>query len=263
LQSWAGGLEMNNAIRRLVPVATLVLMALLWGYLTSGQSSGSVLNFPSPGSVWTTVVEHWNMLLQAAMLTTYRVGVGILIGGTIGVLLGVVACRFSLLFDAINPLVELLRPVPPIALTPFFIIWLGIGNFSQISLIALGSFMILFVSTTGAIGNLDALHERAFLSLGGDRNGLVRAVWIPGILPDLLVALRVTLATAFALTVAAEYLGAQGGLGYVIRNARVLLDMTAILVAAALLGLCSYVSDFLLRWFMLRLTDWVPRAQHR
>lgn len=246
-----------------MPVAALALVALLWAYWTSGQTSSSVLNFPSPGSVWTTIVEHWDMLLQAAMLTTYRVAAGVLIGGAIGVLLGVAARRFTLLFDAINPLVELLRPIPPIALTPFFIIWLGIGSFSQISLVALGSFMILFVSTTGAIGNLDALHERAFLSLGGDRNGLVRAVWIPAIMPDLLVALRVTLATAFALTVAAEYLGAQGGLGYVIRNARVLLDMTAILVAAALLGLCSYVSDFLLRWIMLELTDWVPRAQRQ
>lgn len=252
---------MSNAIRRLVPVAALMLVLLLWAYLTKGQTSNSVLNFPSPESVWSTIVEYWDMFLQAAMLTTYRVAAGVLIGGATGVFLGVVARRFTLLYNAINPLVELVRPVPPIALTPFFIIWLGIGSFSQISLVALGSFMILFVSTTGAIGNLDVMHERAFFSLGGNRNGLVRAVWIPAIMPDLLVALRVTLATAFALTVAAEYLGAQGGLGYVIRNARVLLDMTAILVAAALLGLCSYMSDFLLRWIMLGLTDWVPRVR--
>lgn len=252
---------MRRTARKLVPLLAVAALLLSWAIMTGGRTTETVLNFPSPHAVWITVADHWDVLLQAAGLTTMRVLAGILLGGLIGLALGLAARRFDLLYDALNPIIEIVRPIPPIALTPFFIIWLGIGTVSQISLVALGSFMILFVSTTGAIANLDAIHERAFLSLGGSRNGLIRAVWLPAILPELTAALRVTIATAFALTVAAEYLGAQGGLGYVIRNARVLLDTTSILIAAALLGLCSYLCDFLLRRIMLKLTDWVPRTR--
>jgi ABC-type nitrate/sulfonate/bicarbonate transport system permease component len=243
-----------------LPAFSVASALAAWFLATQGTDQGSVLSFPSPAAVLAVLGQHWATFLEAAGLTMMRVVSGSAIGTFVGVAFGILCCRYGTLFRLSNPLIEIVRPIPPIALTPFFILWLGLGTLSQISLIALGAFMIAFVSTTGAIANLDRIYERAFLLLGGSRSGLVRAVWLPAIMPELTSAIRITLATAFALTVAAEYLGAQGGLGYIIRNARTLLDTGAILIAAAALGLSSFLLDLVVHHIMRSATGWVARS---
>ena len=243
-----------------LPTLSVLVVALLWFVATRGTNQASVLSFPSPASVAEILQQHWLTLLEAAGITLARVLAGSGLGAAAGIALGVLCCRFPTLFKLAHPLIEIVRPVPPIALTPFFILWLGLGTLAQISLIALGAFMIAFVSTTGAIANLDQIYERAYLLLGGTRAGLVRAVWLPAIMPELTSAFRIILATAFALTVAAEYLGAQGGLGYIIRNARTLLDTSSILVAAAALGVSSFLLDAVIYQIMRWVTRWIPRS---
>lgn len=242
---------------RIVIIATLVAG---WHLSTDQLSGATALAFPSPRQVLQILTTHWLVFAEASVLTSARVAVGVVIGSMIGFWAALTCARFPTIFRFFNPVVEIIRPIPPIALTPFFIFWFGLGNAGQIGLIALGSFMIIFVATTGSIRNLDPIYERALFALGGTRSDLVSLVWTPASLPEVSSAIRVTLATAFALSVAAEYLGAQGGLGFVIRNARTTLDTPAILVAAMFLGLLSYGFDLAARAVMIRMTDWLPRS---
>jgi ABC-type nitrate/sulfonate/bicarbonate transport system permease component len=235
-------------------------LLLLWALTTRNQSATQRLLFPSPSSIVQILTTQWMSLARYALTTWYRVIAGLAIGSSVGFLCGLVMTWNRIAHDILDPIIEVIRPVPPIALTPFFILWFGLGDFGQLLLIALGAFMVTVVSTVVAVRNVSPLYVRAARSLGAESVDLYATVFIPAILPNFLAGLRVASATAFGLTVAAEYLGAQGGLGFLIRNARTTLETSSICVAAALLGVESLVTDRLLRIIFHHLNRWSPQA---
>jgi ABC-type nitrate/sulfonate/bicarbonate transport system permease component len=240
-------------------VLIIILLLIIWVLATHGQSSRADLFFPRPAMLLQELREQYGSILIFALTTWYRVIAGLLIGTISGTAAGILMSYSRWLYWLLDPLIELLRPVPPIALIPFFILWLGLGNSSQLLLISLGCFMIITVSVYVGIVNTPPIFVKAAMSLGANKVQLYRTVYIPAILPGLLSGIRVALASSFSLTVAAEYLGAQGGLGYLIRNARQILQTETILLAAIILGLQSLVTDQLIRWLFSRITKWVPK----
>jgi ABC-type nitrate/sulfonate/bicarbonate transport system permease component len=239
--------------------AMLVLFGLLWYVFTHNQSQRGALMFPRPGLLHDTIAAQWREILIYSLTTWYRVVVGLSLGAALGVLAGLAMTYNRLLYFLIDPIVELIRPINPVALTPFFILWLGLGNASQLLLIALGCFMVMAVSTYVSISNISPIYTRAAQSLGASKPHIYRSVIIPAMMPALLGGTRVALASAFTLTVAAEYLGAQGGLGFLIRNARTILHTETIMLGAMILGLESLITDQAVRLLFSRLTRWTQK----
>src|SRR5690606_35680291 len=116
--------------------------------------------------------------------------------------------------DLLSDLMDIMRPVPVFALIPLFALWFGIGIAPQIAIIALGTSMILGVTTVSAIRNVSPVHIKAALTLGATRGAVYRTVIVPSIVPHLLGSVRVAAAASWGLDVAAEFHGAQQGLGY-------------------------------------------------
>jgi ABC-type nitrate/sulfonate/bicarbonate transport system permease component len=247
--------------KRLTAVLVLGIAALFWWLLTRQLDPHERLIYPAPAGVTRVLIAHWTNILEFAVTTWYRVLVGLFLGGLIGFATGLLMSASRTIEALLDPFIELLRPVPPIALTPFFILWFGLGDFGQLLLVGLGCFMVVVVSTVVAAKNIPPVLVMAATSLGASTKGLYRGVYIPAILPALMSAVRVAAATGFGLTVAAEYLGAQGGLGYLIRNARTTLETDSILLAAAILGLESLITDYSLRRLGRWLTRWLPRIE--
>ncbi|MEM7373769.1 MAG: ABC transporter permease subunit [Bacteroidota bacterium] len=245
--------------RVIVAVIVISAVILFWYLLTIDQTSKERLLYPSPNMVIEAFVRQWDQIILYSFTTLYRVLVGLLVGGVLGIIFGASMTWSKRIYLIFDPIIEIIRPIPPIALTPFFILWFGLGDFGQILLIALGSFMIITVSTFESIRNIPPVFARAARSLGANELQLYYTIYLPAILPSLFAGLRVGLATAFALTVAAEYLGAQGGLGYLMRNARVVLQTEVILLAAILLGLLSLLMDRILRLLFGYLTRWTSK----
>ncbi|HEY4287933.1 MAG TPA: ABC transporter permease [Puia sp.] len=236
----------------------LFVLCAVWFFATRGQSTRGDLIFPRPVLLLRTLRDQWQEILQYSLTTWYRVMVGLVIGSFFGILAGILMTWNRVLYYLLDPVIEIIRPIPPIALTPFFILWMGLGDVSQLLLISLGCFMIITVSTFVGILNVNPVYVRAAQSLGANKTRIYRTVYIPAIIPGLLSGIRVALASGFALTVAAEYLGAQGGLGFLIRNARTILHTETILLAAILLGIESLVTDQLLRLLFRKITKWTP-----
>lgn len=235
---------------------TVLLLFLIWHLLSFNQPQSSELIFPSLKNIITTLLSNYEVIIEYALITWYRVLIGLSIGFLTGVLTGILI-TWNPYFEAIvDPIIEIIRPIPPIALTPFFILWYGLGNMGQFLLIALGCFMVIVISTVTSIRNVDIVYIRAAKSLGANPLNTYKTIFIPAIMPALSSAVRVASATGFGLTVAAEYLGAQGGLGYLIRNARVTLSTDSILLAAILLGLLSLLTDFIIRKLFNYITRW-------
>jgi len=237
-------------------------MALvIWFVLTLNQTPQQKLLFPSPLALWKILLKNFSSILSFSIVTWYRVIVGLMIGSCIGFFSAILMTWSEIINKILDPFIELIRPVPPIALTPFFILWFGLGDLGQLFLISLGSFMVIVVYTVVAIRNVSPVFIRASKSLGANALDVYRTVFVPAIIPNLQSGLRVASGTAFGLTVAAEYLGAQGGLGYLIRNARMILQTDAILLAVILLGTESIITDKLIRAIFGYLIRWAPKLK--
>jgi len=241
---------------KIISFLSIFILLILWFLLTLDQSKNQELLFPSLSKMIKAFSDNYQNILEYSFITWYRVILGMLIGMFIGLAVGIIITWNKYIEAIVDPIIEIIRPIPPIALTPFFILWFGLGDIGQLLLVSLGCFMVIVVSTVNAIRNVKIIFVRAASSLGASAFDIYRTVYLPAIMPTLSSAVRVSAATGFGLTVAAEYLGAQGGLGFLIRNARVTLNTEVIMLSAILLGVLSLVTDQLIRLFFGLITKW-------
>lgn len=185
---------------------------------------------------------------------------GFFIGCAAGVIVGLAMAYSSLVRDGLQGPIDALRPVPIFALIPLFLLWLGIGRESQIALVAFGCFVILVVSTSEAIRNVPSIFIRASQTLGASRGYTYRTVIIPAIVPGLIGAIRVAAAASFGLDVAAEFLGAQNGLGYLMISSQLYLRTDGIIVIIIIYGVLAFLLDLLIRKTTARYTSWTERG---
>lgn len=246
----------KNALTNILSVATVIG---IWWALTANLPARDHLFYPSPGAVLDVLFRNGSQIMLYSLTTWWRILAGLVLGGLAGIAVGVAMSASVMVYRLIDPIIELIRPIPPIALSPFFIIWFGLGDLGQLLMIGLTTFMIVCVSSLVAVQNVAPNYVKAARSLGAGKLALYQTVLLPAISPSMLGSVRVASASAFGVTVAAEYLGAQGGLGYMIRNARVTLDTDAILLAALLLGVLSLATDQIIRFVFWRITMWAPR----
>lgn len=195
-----------------------------------------------------------------AAATLSRVIISWIGGSSLGVLVGLLMARSKWVFAVANPIVEAVRPVPPVALIPFVILWFGIGDSGKIFLGSLACFMVMVVNTTVACSNVPPVYLQAARSLGASSNQVYRTVILPAIVPEILSGFRIGSALAFAVIVAAEFLGADAGIGRLIMSASrtlntpvvllgtVVIAILAVLLDAAILRISAYVT----RWSLNR-----------
>lgn len=238
---------------------SLLIVLIAWYVLTDVTEEISSLYLPSPSDVWDTLVQVRSTILDHSFVTLKRVLLSFGIGSLLGVLIGLVMSRYKVIFSLLEPIIEALRPVPPIALIPFFILWFGIGDFGKLLLAGEGCFMVMVVSTIEAVRNVPRIYVQAAQSLGANNAYIYRTVVIPAIIPELIAGFRVALALAFALMVAAELMGAQQGLGFMIMVARRSLNTSTILLGIIIIGLEAALADQVLRRLTKRLTSWTER----
>jgi NitT/TauT family transport system permease protein len=159
-------------------------------------------------------------------------------------------------YQALNPLIQILRPIPPIAFIPLSILWFGLGNPPAFFLIALGAFFPVLMSTIAGVRTVDSIYIRAALNLGANQRVLFRRVIFPAATPHILSGLRVGMGVAFIVVIVAEMIAVNNGLGYRITEAREYSwsdKIIAGMISIGLLGLAidtgmSRLNSHLLRW---------------
>jgi ABC-type nitrate/sulfonate/bicarbonate transport system permease component len=190
--------------------------------------------------------------------TLERVAIGFGIGAVCALALGLPAGHFRVVRNLVEPVVELLRPIPPLAMLPLFIVWVGIGESSKIGFITYATFFPMFLTTVHAVRQIDPLLLRAAQSLGARPAQLFARVILPAALPEILTGIRLGVALSFFVIVISEFIGAEHGLGYLINDGRNFFLVPQMLGAAVLLGLLGYGGNALVRLLERRLM----RGQH-
>ena len=206
---------------------------------------GALVELATKGQLWI----HLGATLE-------RVAIGFGTGAALGVALGLAAGYLTPVRNVVEPLVELLRPVPPLAVLPLFIVWVGIGEPSKIGFITYATFFPIFLTTVTGVRQIDPVLLRAAQSLGARGLPLFTRVILPAALPDVLTGLRLGVALAFFVIVISEFIGAEHGLGYLINDGRNFFLVPQMLGAAVVLGLLGYAGNALVRLVERRLMRW-------
>ena len=188
--------------------------------------------------------------------TLWRVAVGLGTGGALALALGLPAGYSPRVHRVLEPVVEILRPIPPLAMLPLFIVWIGIGEGSKVGFITYATFFPMFLTTVHAVQQVDPLLLRAARSLGAGRGQLFVRVILPAALPEIFTGLRLGVALAFFVIVISEFIGAEQGLGYLINDGRNFFLVPQMLGAALLLGLLGYGGNGLVRLLERRALRW-------
>ena len=237
--------------------AFLALWSLLAGVVVMFELFNPIF-LPGPWLVLGALVElaTKGQLWIHLGATLERVAIGFGTGAALGVALGLAAGYLTPVRNVVEPLVELLRPVPPLAVLPLFIVWVGIGEPSKIGFITYATFFPIFLTTVTGVRQIDPVLLRAAQSLGARGLPLFTRVILPAALPDVLTGLRLGVALAFFVIVISEFIGAEHGLGYLINDGRNFFLVPQMLGAAVVLGLLGYAGNALVRLVERRLMRW-------
>jgi len=252
-----------------------VLAIGIWQAVASmGWVNPQVL--PSPLAVWERWVAyllplvpyegyteggwwHWAFsgeLIVDTLTSLYRVVVGFLIGGGLALPLGLAMGASNTVYAWMNPLVQILRPIPPIAYIPLAILWFGLGNPPAVFLIALGAFFPVLMNTIAGVRHVDGIYLRAARNLGAGGVTMFLRVILPAAVPYILSGVRIGIGTAFIVVIVSEMIAVNNGLGYRILEAREYFwsdKIIAGMITIGLLGLAidiamNRLNNYLLRW---------------
>ena len=241
--------------------AALVAFFLLWslaGAVVEWLRPFNPLFLPAP---WVVVGALLDLARRGQLwihvgATLERVAIGFSTGAVAAVVLGLLAGQVRAVRNVLEPVVELLRPIPPLAMLPLFIVWVGIGEGSKVGFITYATFFPIFVTTVHGVAQIDGRLLRAAQSLGARPWQLFFRVILPAALPDVLTGLRLGVALSFFVIVISEFIGAEQGLGYLINDGRNFFLVPQMLGAAVLLGLLGYAGNGLLRGLERRVLRW-------
>ncbi len=247
-------------VRHLLEYVALSVAALaVWqGLYQLGYIKPIILPPPS------LVAAAFQDLVKSGAMTRHvgisviRVLEGFAIAALLGLSLGI-AIGLSRTLDRLTDLViQVVKPIPPIAWIPLAILWFGIGETSKVYIIFLGAFFPIIINTIDGIRQTDHKFVELSRVLEVPRLKFVRRVVIPGALPAIMTGLRVGLMIAWMCVVAAELIAAGSGIGYLIMDARQLSQSDVVLVGMITIGVIGKIMDSVIKWIEKRLVDWKP-----
>jgi sulfonate transport system permease protein len=240
--------------------ASPVLLLLLWEL---GSRSGLIPTriLAAPSAVLITL---WSMVVSGDLpsnlvVSLARAAAGLAIGLIVGTTLALVAGLSRSGETAVDPLMQIKRTIPSLALTPLFIVWFGIGEAPKITLIAVGTTFPIYLNLFAGIRAVDPRVIEAARSFGLKGLDLIVHVILPGALPSFLTGLRYAMGVALLVLVVAEQINAQAGLGYLINNARDFMRTDVIVVCLLVYASLGLAADQAVRTLESRALAWRPQ----
>jgi NitT/TauT family transport system permease protein len=256
-----------NEVRTLRPLAVAVGVAQRIAVFAAVLAAWQIVTWaevvprnllPAPADVLATLVD---LLLRRGLLvhlgaSVRRVVFGVAFGVTLAVPVGFALGWYPAVRRFFDPLINFMRALPPIALAPLVVVYLGIGESARIVVLVYAAFFAATVVTYEGISGLEPVYVRAARTLGANGVEIFFRVVLPQSLPHILTAFRVALGVSWATLVAAELVAAQQGLGAMIQNASNFFQIPVIFVGIIMIGLAALLMDQVLRVGIARLVSW-------
>ena len=258
-----------------------VLALALWQWVAyQGWVNPQVL--PAPLDVWRKWVDYllplvpfeqyteggrWSWAFSGELpmdiwTSMFRVVVGFAIGAGLALPLGLAMGASRVVYAWMNPLVQILRPIPPIAYIPLAILWFGLGNPPAVFLIALGAFFPVLMNTIAGVRHVDGIYLRAARNLGADGTTMFLRVILPAAVPYILSGARIGIGTAFIVVIVSEMIAVNNGLGFRILEAREYFWSDKIIAGMITIGLLGLAIDVAMNRLNNHLLRWHRGLEH-
>jgi len=238
---WTGGVTREQVVSFLSPL----MLLLVWEALVRTRVLDARF-FPAPsqvvGTLFSLVVS--GELPQDVLVSLSRIGAGFLLGASAGVVVGLLMGVSRIIRAAVKPLVATIYPIPKIAILPLVMLIFGLGESSKYVIVAIGVFFLVLLNTAAGVMNIEKIYLDVGRNFGARRSDLLLTIALPGALPLIFTGLRLAWGTGLLLIVAAEFISAKSGIGYLIWNAWqtfAVEEMYVGLITISALGLLSFV----------------------
>jgi NitT/TauT family transport system permease protein len=245
-------------------VAAVVLLLVVW-YAVSHSSFIKPGYLPTPEELWNTLVDlvkngyQGKPLYEHIGISLFRTLVGFALGVLLGVPVGLLAGYSRRAGAMISPIMAFIRPIPPIAFIPMAVLYFGLGEVGKIVLIFFVSFNYVQANAQAGAANFPIAYRRAAESLGLTKAQTFYRIVLPGALPQIFTGLKVALALSWAVVVAAELVGAQSGLGFMISDAALLFRIPVVYIGVVLIGAIGLILNFSLNLVEHKIVHWKGR----
>jgi len=246
---------------RFYSIVIVVLLLVVWAV---ASWMGVIKPF-----FWPTIDGTWNRLVRLATegfrnyslwehvwISAYRVLTGVILGAVVGIPLGFAMGLSSVARGIFDPIVEFMRPIPPLALIPLVILWFGIDETAKIFLLFLASLFIMAIAARAGVSSVRISKVHAAYSLGASKLQVLRYVILPNALPEIFTGLRTSMGVCWGTVVAAELVAADRGVGSMIMIAKNFIQTDTIVIGIVIIGIIGYVIEMFMRWLELRLIPW-------
>lgn len=238
-------------------ITALILLIFFWQLIIwIGNYPEALL--PSPLTVGEAIVSLTinGTIFTHIGISLYRFSIGYFSAAIIAIALGLFLGKCKFCWSIIDPLVQLLRPVSPIAWSPFIVLWFGIGNMPAIAIIFIAAFFPIMITTVSAVRKIDPTYLMVAENLELSTPALLWKVILPASFPSIVNGLHIALGTAWIFLVSGEMVGAQSGLGYLIVDARNSLSLNVVLASIFLIGFIGLLLDkciHVFEWWVFKL----------
>lgn len=247
---------------------SLLVLVLALGVWFAVSASGVFPPYalPSPQAVGQAFVGlaeggfAGQSILASIGVSLFRLAAGFVLAMVVGIPLGIVMARVRWIYNAVDPLVEFFRPVPPLAYIPLLVVWFGIGETPKVVLIAVGTVPIIIINSMSGVKATPPVRLRVAQCLGATRWQMFRSVILPSALPEIFTGLRVANGVAWTCLVAAELIAAQSGLGWLVESAGQALRVEVVIAGIVLIGIFGYATELIIRFFEKLLVPWKGQA---
>ena len=230
-------------ISLILPISVVVIWALLTTF------TGLIPSYflPSPSEVLKSfeALLMNGQLITDTSLTLLRVILGLRVSALVGIPLGILMGWSKTANDLSSLMIGVLRPIPPIAWIPFAILWFGVGLESAIFIIFVGSVFPILINTMDGVKRVDKVLLESAYTLGANQMQTLRKVVVPASLPSIVTGLKVGVGVGLMCTVAAEMIGSNNGLGYLIFTSTSMLDTGSAIVGMLTIGVIGLGADYL------------------
>lgn len=250
-----------DILRRLSSSVLLAVLIVVWElfsrFVLPAYESSAQLLLPPPSQGVRDAVNlvQQGLLGQHVAASAKRVFTGFALAAVVAIPLGVAMGLSSRLLAQLNPLVGILRPIPPVAWIPITLLWFGVTDGQQYFIIFIGTFFPMLLNTIAGVHGIDPVIQRAALSLGAGRKALF-GLTLRAALPNIFVGIRTSLGLGWFIIIASEMVAASTGLGFLIIESRTAMVTERLYVGMFTIGLIGFLQDQLLLFLRGRLIPW-------
>jgi sulfonate transport system permease protein len=245
-------------IAAIIPVFVLVMWKVT---VSRGLVNTNIVASPeSVADVFKTMLANGKYKKNVVASLT-RVVKGFAFGALAGLVVGILLGLYKNLNRAMVAVIGILRPIPPIALIPFFILWLGIGETSKITIIAIGSFWPVLLNTMQGIQEADEKLLQVAQVLRKNRVVAFVKIILPSAVPSIFTGLRLGISQAWTCVVTAEMIAASAGVGFMIQYARELVQPDMLFLGIITIGVIGIIIDLVMIFLQKRIVYWKNPAK--